>query len=208
MGYRQGQRQYSNVNIVCLHQSSLRDSNRWLVNLLIGEDAKRSIGLVARIVRHPLAPKVVAEDVSEVGARSDVRVVDDRPHIVVYQLPAQRVAVAQRAKGGQHRVAERSPLRLRSDSHGRVLVGLLLPTRCCHVVPGFPRSSTGLRMKLEVPGGTSISAGRLAVLHRRNGLMPCAAFKCGWGSSAPKARLSFLHVLRLRFHFPSHWIAK
>lgn len=63
-------------------------------NLLEGEDAQRSVRLVARVVRHPLAPKVVAEDVSEAGARSDVRIVDDSPHIVVHQLPVERVAVA------------------------------------------------------------------------------------------------------------------
>lgn len=66
-------------------------------DLLEGENAQRSVGLVARIVRHPLAPEVVAEDVSEAGPRSDVRVVDDSPHIVVHQLPAERVAVAQGA---------------------------------------------------------------------------------------------------------------
>lgn len=126
-------------------------------NLLEGEDAQRSVGLVARIVRHSLAPEVVAEDVSEAGARSDVRVVDDSPHIVVHQLPMERVAVAQRAQGGQHGVATRSPHRLRPDGQPWRMVGFLLPPRRCHVGPGFSRGSAGLSMEL---GDTSIPPGR------------------------------------------------
>lgn len=56
---------------------------------------------MARVVRHPLAPEVVAEDVLEAGAGSDVRVVDDSPHIVVHQLSVERAAVADRAHGGE-----------------------------------------------------------------------------------------------------------
>lgn len=69
-------------------------------NSLEGEDAERSVRLVARVIRHPLAPEVVGEDVPEAGARSDVRVVDDSPHVVVHQLPVHRVSVAQRAHCG------------------------------------------------------------------------------------------------------------
>lgn len=52
-------------------------------NLLECEDAQRSIRLVACIVSHPFAPEVVAENIPEAGAWSDVRVVDDGPHIIV-----------------------------------------------------------------------------------------------------------------------------
>lgn len=129
-------------------------------NLLEGEDAQRSVGLVARVVRHPLAPEVVAEDVSEAGARPNVRVVDDSPHIVVHQLPAERVAVAQGTEGGQHGVATRSPHRLRPDGDTRLQTDFLLPSRCCHVGPGFSRGSAWLRMKAAALEDTSIPPGR------------------------------------------------
>ena len=129
-------------------------------NLLEGENAQRSVGLVARVVRHPLAPEVVAEDVSEAGARSDVRVVDDSPHIVVHQLPAERVAVAQRAQGGQHGVAPRRPRRLRPDADPRLPARFLLPRRSRHVGPGWSRGSAGLRMEQGTPGDASIPLGR------------------------------------------------
>lgn len=115
---------------------------------------------MARVVRHPLAPEVVAEDVSEAGARSDVRVVDNSPHIVVHQLPVERVAVAQGAQGSQHGVATRSPHRLRSDGHPPLLAAFLLPSQRCHVGPGFSRGTSGLRMKLGEPDETSIAPGR------------------------------------------------
>lgn len=126
-------------------------------NLLEGEDAQRSVRLVARVVRHPLAPKVVAEDVSEAGARSDVRIVDDSPHIVVHQLPVERVAIAQDTQGGQRDVATRSPHRLRTDRYSRLLAEFLVPCRRCHVGPGFPRGSGGLRT--GVAENTSIPPG-------------------------------------------------
>lgn len=84
-------------------------------DLLEGEDAQWSVGLVAGVVRHPLAPEVIKKDVSEAGARSDVRVVDDRPNIVVHQLPVERVAVTQSAQGGQDGVATPSPHSLCPD---------------------------------------------------------------------------------------------
>lgn len=126
-------------------------------NLLEDEDAQRSVRLVARVVRHPLAPKVVAEDVSEAGARSDVRIVDDSPHIVVHQLPVERVAIAQDTQGGQRDVATRSPHRLRTDRYPRLLAEFLVPCRRCHVGPGFPRGSGGLRT--GVAENTSIPPG-------------------------------------------------
>lgn len=115
---------------------------------------------MARVVRHPLAPEVVAEDVSEAGARSDVRVVDDRPHVVVHQLTPERVAVAQDAQGGQYGAATRSPHRLRTDGNPRRLADFLLPPRRCHVGPGFSRGTAGLEMKLGEPEDTSIPPGR------------------------------------------------
>lgn len=128
---------------------------------------------MARIVRHPLAPEVVAEDVSKAGVRSDVRVVDDSPHIVVHELPTERVAVAQGAQGGQHGIATRGPHHLRPDGQPRLLAGFLLPSRRCHVGPGFSRGSAALRMKLVAPDDTSIPPGRYRCV--------CTAVKCGVG---------------------------
>lgn len=96
-------------------EKSSSSSETWRRNLLEAEDAERSVRLVARVVRHPLAPEVVGEDAAETRTGSDVRVVDYRPHIVVHQLPAQRVAVAEGAQGGQRGVASRG----RSDIQPR-----------------------------------------------------------------------------------------
>lgn len=115
---------------------------------------------MARVVRHALAPEIVAENVSEAGARSDVRVVDDRPHVVVHQLTTERVAVAKNAQGGQYGVATRSPRRLRTDGYPRQRAEFLLPTRRCHVGPGFSRGTEGLKVKLKNPEDTSIPPGR------------------------------------------------
>lgn len=71
----------------------MRKYNNNKKTLLEGEYGQRSVGLVARVVPHLLAPEVVAKDVQDTGAGSDIWVVDHRPHIVVYQLPMKRVGV-------------------------------------------------------------------------------------------------------------------
>lgn len=50
------------------------------------EHAKRTVRLVARVVRHPFAPEVVGEDAAQAGAGPHVRVVHDGPHVVVHEL--------------------------------------------------------------------------------------------------------------------------
>lgn len=108
---------------------------------LEGEDAEGSVGLVARVVRHLFAPEVVTEDAAQAGARTDVRVVDDGPHVVVDQLPVQRVAVAQRARGDQRGVARAG------SEGGRTLATCLFPPRRSHLKAGSQRSAAGLTVE-------------------------------------------------------------
>ena len=70
---------------------------------------------MARVIRHPLSPKVVGENVSEARTGPDVRVVSDSPHIVVHELPVKRVAVAQRTERDQHSIATHSSHRSELD---------------------------------------------------------------------------------------------
>lgn len=98
---------------------------------------------MARVVRHLFAPKVVAKDAAEAGPRADVRVVDDGPHVVVDQLPAQRVAVAQRARGDQRGVA-------RAGAQGErpwLLATRLLSPRRSHLQAGTHRGAAGLTVE-------------------------------------------------------------
>lgn len=66
-------------------------------NLLEGENAEWSVGLVAGVIGHLLPPEVITKDASQAGARSNVRVVGDCPNIVVHELPSQRVSVTEPA---------------------------------------------------------------------------------------------------------------
>lgn len=146
--------------------SSSREAGRR--NLLEAEDAQRSVGLVARVVRHPLPPEVVGEDAAEARTGSDVRVVDYRPHVVVHQLPVQRVAVAQGAQGGQRGVASRggSDIQPRTPPPppepllAAALLLLRRPLQRRHGGPGFSRGSAGRRVRVSEPSGTSIPPGR------------------------------------------------
>lgn len=109
-------------------------------NLPEGQDAQGSVGFVAGVVRHSLAPEVVGKNVPPAGTWSYVWVVDDSPDIVVDQLPMERVAETQGTQSEQHRIATVEPSRPRLDLHPRpLLLGFLLPsrhTRRCHVGPG------------------------------------------------------------------------
>lgn len=115
---------------------------------------------MARIVCHPFPPEVVAEDVSKAGAWSDVRIVDDSPHIVVYQLPPERVAVAQSAQGGQYGVATHVPSRFGPDAQPRPWAGFLPQSQGCHVGPGFSRGPAAQIEKWVSVESTSIPPGR------------------------------------------------
>lgn len=76
------------------------------MDLLEREDAERTVGFVAGVISHPLAPKVIGEDAPEAGARSDIWIVGDGPYIIMYKLPPERVTVAERAHRHQRGVPD------------------------------------------------------------------------------------------------------
>lgn len=88
---------------------------------------------MACVVRHGLAPEVVAEDLSEAGSCSYVGVIDYSPNVVVHQLTVDRVAVAQGAEAGQHDVPTRSVHPLQPPTWQLGLVTSLPDYLRCHV---------------------------------------------------------------------------
>lgn len=107
-------------------------------NLLKGKNAQWSVGLVAGVIRHPFTPEVIAKDAPQAGTWSDVRVVGNCPHIVVYELPSQRVGVAKPADRQQHGIAENTFARSGECREPQGAADLF-PVVCCHVASWLAR---------------------------------------------------------------------
>lgn len=101
-------------------------------NLLEGENAQWSVGLVAGVIGHLLPPEVITKDASQAGTRSNVRVVGDCPHIVVHELSSQRVGVTEPADRQDHSIAEDAFPRAGECSEPQWAADLI-PVVCCHV---------------------------------------------------------------------------
>lgn len=85
----------------------------YMTPLLESEDAEGSVGFVAGVVSHPLAPKVIGEDAPQAGPRSHIRIVGDGPYVIVHKLSPERVTVAERAHRHQRGVPEQLDSRSR-----------------------------------------------------------------------------------------------
>lgn len=68
------------------------------------QDRQRPVRLVTELVRHRIAPEVVAEQLPQRRRAQHVLVLDDHAHIVVHKLAGQTVRVAQHSEHGHHTV--------------------------------------------------------------------------------------------------------
>lgn len=109
-------------------------------NLLEGENAQWSVGLVAGVIGHLFPPEVITKDASQAGAWSNVRVVGDCPHIVVHELPSQRVGVTEPADRQHHGIAEDTFPRSGECIEPQWAADLF-PVVCCHVASWLTRWS-------------------------------------------------------------------